>query len=283
MIYAGFWKRVAALIIDTIITTIGGFAIGVVFGFIWGAAGMYDEKTFGQQGMLLGLIIYWLYFALMESSSNQATLGKRALGIKVTDLNGDRISFGKATGRHFGKFLSSIILCIGYIMVAFTQKKQGLHDIMAGCLVVNSDVEFASSDRYDYVQPEPIYKPLPSYESQPPVELGKSSVSLFCYSGELKGNTIPVPAQGIVIGRDPAKCQIVLSSNELSRLHVSIMPDRANPRSIVVSDMQSTNGTFQQVQDSNQKSRWMRINDSVVLGPGRRFRIGKDVAEFEVR
>jgi hypothetical protein len=219
----------------------------------------------------------------MESSTKQGTLGKMALGIKVTDLNGNRIDFSKASGRYFGKIISSIILCIGYIMVAFTQKKQGLHDIMAGCLVVNSNLETAISDRYDYAMPEPIYKPLPTYDTPPLVDLGKSSVSIYCYVGELKGNTIPVPAQGIVIGRDPAKCQIVLSSNELSRTHVSIMPDRANPCSIVVRDMQSTNGTFQQVKDLSQKSRWERINGSVVLGPGNRFRIGKSVAEFEVR
>jgi uncharacterized RDD family membrane protein YckC len=60
-----------------------------------------------------------------------------ALGIKVTDLSGERIGFGKATGRYFGKIISGLILLIGYIMVAFTEKKQGLHDMMAGCLVVS--------------------------------------------------------------------------------------------------------------------------------------------------
>lgn len=138
------------------------------------------------------------------------------------------------------------------------------------------------SEEDDYATPEPIYKPLPIYDTPSPLAIGQSAVSIHCYMGELKGNTIPVPSQGIVIGRDPAQCQIVLSSNELSRTHASIMPDRANPRSIVVRDMQSTNGTFQQVQDSRQKSRWERINGSVLLGSGKRFRIGKDVAEFEV-
>jgi uncharacterized RDD family membrane protein YckC len=79
----------------------------------------------------------WLYFALMESSSKQGTLGKMALSIMVTDVNGNRITFGRATGRYFGKFLSGLILYIGYIMVAFTEKKQGLHDMIAGTLVVN--------------------------------------------------------------------------------------------------------------------------------------------------
>ncbi|MGA9497765.1 MAG: RDD family protein, partial [Terriglobales bacterium] len=77
----------------------------------------------------------WLYEAFMESSSYQATLGKMIFGMKVTDLYGNRISFGRATGRHFAKWLSGMILGIGYIMVAFTERKQGLHDLLAGTLV----------------------------------------------------------------------------------------------------------------------------------------------------
>ena len=148
----------------------------------------------------------------------------------------------------------------------------------------------AAWKRDDYETPEPIYQPLPPYGMPVPVGplppvvvVGQSTVSIHCYMGELKGNTIPVPSEGIVIGRDPAKCQIVLSSNELSRTHASIMIDLGNSRSIVLRDMQSTNGTFQQVQDSRHESHWERINGSVVLGPGKRFRIGKGVAEFEVR
>ncbi|GEQ96830.1 hypothetical protein JCM17844_04670 [Iodidimonas gelatinilytica] len=72
----------------------------------------------------------------MESSEKQATLGKAAIGIKVTDMNGQRISFLRATGRHFGKILSTIILLIGYVMILFTKRKQGLHDMIAGCLVL---------------------------------------------------------------------------------------------------------------------------------------------------
>jgi len=82
------------------------------------------------------LILGWLYFALMESSEYQGTLGKIAIGIKVTDLDGNRLGFVRATGRHFGKIISAIILCIGFVMAGFTEKKQALHDIMAGCLVV---------------------------------------------------------------------------------------------------------------------------------------------------
>ena len=77
----------------------------------------------------------WLYEAFMESSSYQATLGKMIFGMKVTDLNGNRISFERATGRHFAKWLSAMVLFIGYIMVGFTERKQGLHDLLAGTLV----------------------------------------------------------------------------------------------------------------------------------------------------
>lgn len=135
--YAGFWKRVAAAIIDGIITMIGGFAIGFVLGVVMSAGGTDDSAVLEVMGNMLGIILGWVYFAVMESSPTQGTLGKMALGIKVTDLEGNKIGFGKASGRHFGKMISTVILLIGLIMAAFTQKKQGLHDMMAGCLVVN--------------------------------------------------------------------------------------------------------------------------------------------------
>jgi uncharacterized RDD family membrane protein YckC len=85
--------------------------------------------------MVFWHIVGWVYFAGFESSHMQATPGKAALGLKVTDLNGNQIGFGTATGRYFGRILSGI-LYIGYIMVAFTERKQGLHDMLAGTLVV---------------------------------------------------------------------------------------------------------------------------------------------------
>lgn len=86
--------------------------------------------------IVLGVVIEWLYYALLESSAWQATIGKKTLGLEVTDLAGRRISFARATGRYFGKFISAIIFLIGYIMAGFTEKKQALHDMMAGCLVM---------------------------------------------------------------------------------------------------------------------------------------------------
>jgi uncharacterized RDD family membrane protein YckC len=81
----------------------------------------------------------WLYHTLMESSSLQATLGKMALGIVVTDLDGGRISFGRATARYWSQILSALILGIGYLMAGFTERKQALHDMIAKTLVVVKD------------------------------------------------------------------------------------------------------------------------------------------------
>jgi uncharacterized RDD family membrane protein YckC len=87
---------------------------------------------------MLYFVVSWIYEAGMESSSKQATLGKMALGLKVTDERGQRISFARATGRHFSKIISGMILLIGYIMAGFTARKQALHDVIAGTLVIRT-------------------------------------------------------------------------------------------------------------------------------------------------
>jgi uncharacterized RDD family membrane protein YckC len=81
-------------------------------------------------------MLSWIYYASLESSAWQATLGKKILGLKVTDLAGNRISFARASGRFFGKIVSGMILGIGFLMAGFTERKQALHDILAGCLVL---------------------------------------------------------------------------------------------------------------------------------------------------
>ena len=142
--YGGFWIRVVAAIIDAIILRVVVSPLGMIFGGL-GLAGMMSGLPHAGLALLGGGVTFilllfgsWLYEALMESSSYQATLGKMIFGMKVTDLNGNRISFGRATGRHFAKWLSGMILGIGYIMVGFTERKQGLHDLLAGTLVRRS-------------------------------------------------------------------------------------------------------------------------------------------------
>jgi len=120
--YAGFWVRFGAVLIDAIIVA--------------AATGILTAITFGA-GVILFFFGPWVYEAWMMSSEWQATVGKRALGIKVTGLDGGRISFARATGRHFAKYISLCLLFVGYIMAAFTARKQALHDMIAETLVVN--------------------------------------------------------------------------------------------------------------------------------------------------
>jgi uncharacterized RDD family membrane protein YckC len=129
--YAGFWRRFAALLIDAIICGCITLPIVLILISVTG-----DGDAGAIVGNLISSLIEWLYYALSESSQHQATLGKRALGIIVTECNGGRISFATATGRLFGKALSMLIFFFGFFMCGWTKKKQTLHDIMAGCLVV---------------------------------------------------------------------------------------------------------------------------------------------------
>jgi uncharacterized RDD family membrane protein YckC len=128
--YASFGKRFLAALLDGIILSIINILVSYVLGLVLGQSGT-------QVGQLVGVLIAWIYYALQESSDKQATLGKQAMKIVVTDLEGKRIDFVKATIRYFSKIISSLILLIGYIMAAFTEKKQALHDIIAGTLVLN--------------------------------------------------------------------------------------------------------------------------------------------------
>ena len=102
----------------------------------------------------LWLAIPWLYYALMESSKNQGTLGKMALGLRVTDLDGKRISFGRATARYFSKYLSGFTLMIGYIMAAFTPKKQAMHDMIASTLVLSKQATVPAAVAHNAYAPQ---------------------------------------------------------------------------------------------------------------------------------
>ena len=163
MIYSGFWRRFVAIIIDGFVLMIPMVVLMFMFGipaFMTDFTSSFSPETvesLDQQEIekmmnrfsayvpsvilinLLNIIVPWLYYALMESSSLQATLGKLAMGSIVTDLDGDRVSFLRATGRYFGKIISYVILMIGFLMAAFTERKQALHDLMAGCLVIQKE------------------------------------------------------------------------------------------------------------------------------------------------
>jgi uncharacterized RDD family membrane protein YckC len=142
--FAGFWRRFVAIFLDGILIFFVVSGAQAVIALMMGAKpALYSAFPRGGKlgavtmlGFVIGAVIKWLYWALMESSVQQATLGKMAIGIKVTDLHGEPISFGRATGRYFGKIISVLLLFIGFMMAGWTEKKQALHDIMAGTLVV---------------------------------------------------------------------------------------------------------------------------------------------------
>jgi uncharacterized RDD family membrane protein YckC len=146
--YGGFWIRVLATIIDALIL---GVIFVPLFIILSGAFGLAGAATSGDQQamavamlsimpLLVGipLVINWLYEAFMTSSSKQATLGHMVLHMKVVDSNGQRLSFGRATGRHFCKLLNNLTLYIGWLMVGFTQRKQGLHDLIVGTYMIKT-------------------------------------------------------------------------------------------------------------------------------------------------
>ena len=152
--YAGFWLRFVAVIIDYIIVyVLQSFVFVPVLGLmgisfaskIDNMESMSDAEKMGMIGSIIAVggatallmqIIAILYWTLMESSKYQATVGKLALGLKVTDLDGNSLDFVKSLIRNICKIISQMIVFIGFIMAGFTEKKQGLHDIIAGTLVV---------------------------------------------------------------------------------------------------------------------------------------------------
>jgi uncharacterized RDD family membrane protein YckC len=142
--YGGFWIRFVAFLIDAVVLGIVLVPVRLAFAGI-GLTVLHGRMDPGDlarffvivpaiQSVFIGA--NWLYEALLLSSPWQATLGKKALGLKVTDEFGNRITFLRATGRHFAKWISFMVLCIGFIMIGFTDRKRGLPDMIAGTLVM---------------------------------------------------------------------------------------------------------------------------------------------------
>jgi uncharacterized RDD family membrane protein YckC len=153
--YAGFWLRVVAYLIDGIVMGLGFMLIFIPFAITTGLTAVLsgihpggDPRDVGAVlggtfflGLVtvvaLGILGGWLYHAKMESSAWQATLGKKVLNLRVTDLNGARVTFGRATGRHFAKLITGLIpLGVGFALAGLTERRQALHDMLANCLVL---------------------------------------------------------------------------------------------------------------------------------------------------
>jgi uncharacterized RDD family membrane protein YckC len=153
--YAGFWKRLAAYILDALVLYIPNTILSNMLGASKAAEAYVQAKIAAGDdphlvlqaldtymnalwpALIAQTLLAWLYFGLCESSAWQGTVGKLALGIRVTDMDGKRISFMRATGRYFGKIVSAMMLCFGFLMIAWTRQKQGFHDMLAKTLVLN--------------------------------------------------------------------------------------------------------------------------------------------------
>ena len=139
MKHASFWKRTAAYLVDGLIYGIATMVVMLLFTWCLGTsvsnAGASKFLAMGFLSFAVQIACYILYYAWPESTSWQATIGKKLFGLKVTDLNGQRISFWRAVGRNLGMILSGLILCVGYLMCLWTEKRQCLHDMLADCLV----------------------------------------------------------------------------------------------------------------------------------------------------
>ncbi|MCC4597532.1 RDD family protein [Xanthomonas campestris pv. phormiicola] len=159
VVQAGFWKRTAAYLIDGMlvgmVSQVIQFAVMLgFFGFSSLGSGSPDFSTPGGIVMLvlvylLPLAMSALYFGLFHASTKQATLGKMAVGIKVVRTDGSRISLGRGIGRYFGFLLSSLTIFIGFLMAAFTERKQALHDMLCDTLVVD---KWAYTDHPEWQQ-----------------------------------------------------------------------------------------------------------------------------------
>jgi uncharacterized RDD family membrane protein YckC len=137
-LHAGFWIRFVAYFLDGIILSVVAWILLLLLFIPMGLyQGQSDDVWPIVVFYLIVLPMQWLYFALFESSRHQATLGKMALGIVVTDARGERIGFGRASGRYFAKIISGMIFYIGFMMAGWTSHKQALHDLMAETFVVN--------------------------------------------------------------------------------------------------------------------------------------------------
>lgn len=136
-LYAGFWRRAAAYLIDRLLLGFVNVFLCLFYVFLSGMDWSGEElRTVSLTSAVFGFFLRWLYCTLLESSVLQATLGKALIGLKVTDEQGNRVSLLRANARYWAKILSTFTLGFGYLMAGFTRRKQALHDFVAATLVV---------------------------------------------------------------------------------------------------------------------------------------------------
>jgi uncharacterized RDD family membrane protein YckC len=264
MNYAGFWIRFWAAFVDGLCFYLLSIA---EIALLASGQGWFYFVTPHPGLALVNTALNWVFFALFESGGWQATPGKRLMGLRVTDLNGDRLSFGRATGRYFAKILSGLLFCIGYIMVGVTAKKQGLHDRLAETLVLHGkagEEDSEPSSRSEAASPQRNDNfVVRSANSKKWVMAGFDEnghvvrLSFREDDGKLRG-------AGLIIGRHAKSCDLVIADTSISRQHARLFDKNG---SIWIEDLGSTNGV-------TVDGRTLRANTSVMLPDEGRLVLG---------
>jgi uncharacterized RDD family membrane protein YckC len=236
MNYAGFWIRVGALVVDSIIQWTLALSLWFFFMITAGEIGI-------AIAVAINAVLTLFYEAYFTSRNWYATPGKKAVGIEVMDTNYQPLGFGVAMGRSLLKLANLFTFGLGYLMVAFTDKKQGLHDKLAGTLVVKRD------------------KPHPNFINSADLELGGTVqeksfgpttnsnhwiMAGFTTSGHvvrfsIDFSSLRLREPGIFFGRDPSQSDFHIRDDSVSRKHAVITLENGT---LFVRDLDSTNGTY---------------------------------------
>lgn len=284
--FGGFWIRLGARVIDVVLVTL---ALALFEFVLRGSLQRYASPAEEGFWTLLWFAGHWLYFAGLHASEWQATLGKRALGLRVVDAQGQRISFARATGRFFAEILSSLILLVGYLMVAFTQRKQGLHDMLAETFVVFGPQDHAQDHAQALPIPsrggdvEPVFRnhsldpkaleptALNPSASPPPAKFKVSHWVLagFTDRGEVQRwqvheSDFARSGGELIFGRDVKRCDRVIADDTVSGAHGKL---RMSGTQLEIWDLNSTNGsTVNNVPITS--GTWWPLQDGDLLGIG---------------
>lgn len=249
MKYAGFWIRFIAYLVDALILYVPVsvfnyiFIIDGIISFTQNSSlDSMDWSAFYRTFVLcifLNLLVYWFFSAMFESGGWQATPGKRLMGLRVVDEMGGRISFKVATGRYFSKYLSALILFIGYIMVGLTEKKQGLHDKMAGTFVLYGKPETQGENLFQMENRSDEDTVVTS-----DIESGRWVLAGFDDNGHVvrltfNESSLKANRNGLIIGRDSKLSDLHISDQSVSRQHAKLYEKHGK---IWIEDLKSTNG-----------------------------------------
>ncbi len=249
MHYGDLGKRIIAVIIDSIILSLIGFILGLIFSFA---------------GVLIAPIVSWLYYIFMEGGGWHATIGKKFMGLYVADGSGKGISYSTAILRLIGKILSGLTLGIGYLIGFFNEEKQCLHDMIAKTYVLEEQPKVINA----YPERANVNN-INNYERLP---------EIVGVNGPLAGMIYQVTDNGLIMGRDSVSCQIVIpaSQDKVSRIHCYITFN-AMSGMFIINDRNSTHGTYLV------NGKRISYAQPVALKSGDRFYLATPENTFEVR